>query len=245
MADNSIHKGHRERLRRRIENESLDHFEPHEVLEMLLYYVERQGDTNALAHRLLDRFGSFAKVLDADRSALEQVEGVGETTSFFIHLLPQICRRYMLSRSGDRTRSFINNSDQAHEVFAPYFVGRTVETLYMLSLNSLGEMIECTYISEGSANSTSLNIRKIMKVVIENNASAVILCHNHPGGIAAPSKQDVELTRKLTAMLGDIDVMLLDHLIVVDGDFVSFRDSQNGKWKDAEAFDDPRFPSKP
>ncbi len=236
MAEKSIHSGHRQRLRSRIENESMDHFEEHEVLETLLYYVERQGDTNALAHRLLDYFGSLSKVLDANRSALEQVEGVGENVSFFLHLIPQICRRYMLSRSGDRRKSFVNNSDQAHEVFAPYFVGRTVETLYMLTLNSLGEMIACTYISEGSVNSTSLNIRKIIQVVLDNNASAVILCHNHPGGIAAPSAQDVDLTKKLTAILRDMDVVLLDHLIIVDGDFVSFRDSQTGKWVEADEF---------
>ena len=230
-----LHAGHRERLRRRIENESLDYFEQHEVLELLLYYVMRQGDTNALAHALIDRFGSLAKVFDASRAQLEEVEGVGENVSFFIHMLPQVCRRYMLSRVSDRKFRTIATSDQAHEILSPYFIGRTVETLYILCLNSLGEPIEVAYISEGTANATSLNIRKILRIVLENNATAVVLCHNHPGGIAKPSKQDVQLTRRLAAVLDEMNVILLDHLIVVDGDFISFRDSEIGAEEETEA----------
>lgn len=233
MAGN-VHEGHRERLRRRVANESLDYFEPHEVLELLLYYVVRQGDTNALAHKLINKFGSFAKVLDANRAKLEEVDGVGENISFFLNVIPQICRRYMLSRSKDRLSGAVMSSDHAHEILAPYFIGRTVEMLYLLCLNGLGEPIDCVYISQGSANATSINIRKIVQVVIETNATAVVLCHNHPDGIARPSQQDIILTRNLSAVLEAMNVVLLDHLIVVDGDFVSFHDSDEKEEPDVE-----------
>ncbi len=231
MAGN-VHEGHRERLRRRVMNESLDYFEPHEVLELLLYYVVRQGDTNALAHNLINKFGSFAKVLDANRAKLEEVDGVGENISFFLNVIPQICRRYMLSRSKDRLKFSVISSDHAHEILAPYFIGRTVEMLYLLCLNGLGEPIDCVYISEGSVNATSINIRKIVQVVIETNATAVVLCHNHPDGIARPSQQDILLTKNLAAILEAMNVVLLDHLIVVDGDFISFHDSKEKEEKE-------------
>lgn len=233
--EKSLHEGHRDRLRRRVTNESLDYFEQHEVLELLLYYVVRQGDTNPLAHRLLQRFGSFAKVLDASREQLEEVEGVGESVSFFLSVIPQVCRRYMLSRTAEKTIRRVSSSDLAHEIFAPYFIGRTVETLYALLLNGLGEPIRCAYISEGTANATSLDIRKIAKLVLETQATAVILCHNHPDGIARPSQADIVLTKNLLLVLTAMNVALLDHLIVVDGDFISFRESDLRKiWEISE-----------
>ena len=174
----SIHDGHRDRIRRRVENESLDYFEPHEILELLLFYVERQGDTNATAHELIEKFGSLSEVLDADRSKLEEVKGIGKNASFFLHLIPQICRRYMMSKSDNSAAKIINNSELAHEILAPYFIGRTVETLYMLCLNNHGEQIACEYISEGTVNATSINMKKIVSIVIKTNASAVILCQS-------------------------------------------------------------------
>lgn len=222
----SIHDGHRARMRRRVINESLDYFEEHEVLEMILYYVMRQGDTSRVAHEMINRFGSLANALDADRSKLEEINGISENVSFFLNLVPQICRRYMMSRAQKKEIKGVNNSDLAHEILAPYFIGRVEETLYVLCLNSMGEPIECDYISSGTVNATSINIRKIISVVVRSNASAVILCHNHPSGIARPSRQDIVLTKKLAVVLETMNVALLDHLIIADGDFVSFYDSE-------------------
>ena len=72
-----LHNGHRERLRLRLEKEGIDEFEPHEVLEFLLYYVDQRGDKNPVAHDLLDRFGSLEDVLAADEHILRGVRGVG------------------------------------------------------------------------------------------------------------------------------------------------------------------------
>lgn len=221
----SMNDGHRERLRQRVLHEGLDNFEPHEVLELMLFYVIPRGNVNHIGHALIKRFGSLAGVLDARVEELIKVPGVGESSAFFIKLIPSICRRYLLSTVQDKGLNPISNSSYAHEYVAPLFVGKTIETLYLICLNNSGIPIECCLISEGTINSTQVDMRKIVEAVIHNNAAAVVLCHNHPDGIATPSKEDLIMTEKVKKTLDSIGVALLDHLILVGGDFISFNDS--------------------
>jgi DNA repair protein RadC len=221
-----LNEGHRERLRRRFEREGLDSFEPHEVLELLLFYVIPRGNVNHIGHRLINRFGSLAGVFNATAAELQTVDGVGESSALYLSLLPAVCRRYLMSSVQDKGVMPLSNSAYAHEYAAPYFVGRTVETLYLICLNNAGIPVECSYISEGTINATQIDMRRIVEAVVRNNAVAAILCHNHPDGIAKPSPEDIAVTRKAAAILDSIGVVLLDHLILVDGDFVSFHDSE-------------------
>ena len=91
------HAKHRERMRTRFLEHGLDNFADHEVLELLLFYAVPRGDVNPLAHRLLDEFGSLANVLEAETPDLCRVEGMGEKTAAFLHLLPPMFRRYQTS----------------------------------------------------------------------------------------------------------------------------------------------------
>ena len=95
-----LHDGHRKRLKEQFLNHS-DGFHDHQLLELLLCYAIPQGDVNGLAHRLLDRFGSLAGVLDARPEALEQVPGVGEHTAVLLKLIPVLSGRYQADLTGD------------------------------------------------------------------------------------------------------------------------------------------------
>ena len=95
----SIHEGHRQRLKHRFREDVLDNFEELYVLELLLYYCVSRQDTNPLAHRLLERFGSLNAVLEASAEELEQVEGVGEHISTFLTLINQVGRYYQVRQS--------------------------------------------------------------------------------------------------------------------------------------------------
>ena len=86
-------------------------------------------------------------------------------------------------------------------------------------------LLTCTCLSEGSVNSANVPMRKLMRAALSANASGVVLAHNHPAGIALPSHEDVELTRRLQQALDVVDILLLDHLVIADDDFVSLRDS--------------------
>ena len=88
-----------------------------------------------------------------------------------------------------------------------------------------GQVLSCNLLHEGSVNSAEVNIRKIMSNVLKYNASNVILAHNHPGGVALPSDEDLATTRRIRDALAPMEVTLVDHIIVAGGDYVSLADS--------------------
>lgn len=221
----SLNDGHRERLRRRFENEGLDYFEPHEVLELLLFFIIPRGNVNHIAHRLIDRFRSIRGVFHASAKDLLSVEGIGPQAAFFLKLIPAVCRRYMISVEQDKFAEPIDCSERIREYVSPYFVGRSAETLFLLCINNAGLPISCNYISEGIVNAAQVDIRKIMETVVNTNAVAVALCHNHPDGLALPSEEDILLTTRVRDLLAPVGITLIDHLVFAEGDCVSLFDS--------------------
>ena len=95
----SIHRDHRSRMKARFQEQGLDGFHDHEALELLLYFAVPRVDTNPIAHRLLDTFGSLHGVLDASPEALKSVKGVGENSALLITLLREMMRRYSMDKA--------------------------------------------------------------------------------------------------------------------------------------------------
>ena len=116
-----LHGGHRERVRKRFISEDLDNFSPHNVLELLLFYAIPQKDTNEIAHRLLNTFGSLSGVFDAPIEELKNVNGIGENAAVFIKLLPSACRRYMDDKFGKAHT--INSPEAAGKFLKPKYIG--------------------------------------------------------------------------------------------------------------------------
>ena len=205
-----LHDGHRQRLLQRFLREGLDGFDEHNILELLLFYAIPRKDTNELAHRLMDDFGSLAGVLDASAQELQQVEGVGENTAGFLKLLPDLC---------------LASTEQAGRFLLPRYIGRQEETVLLTCLDGKCRVLSCTVLHKGSLNSSEVNVRKLLTAALKHNAAAVILAHNHPGGVALPSPEDLSTTARIKAALEAADIRLLDHIIVADHDFVSLADS--------------------
>ena len=219
----SAHDGHRARLKQRFLEEGIDSFQPHEVIELLLFYAVPYKDTNALAHRLVEEFGSIAGIMDAPFEELTGVSGVGENMATLLKLIPALSRRYSISRSADA--GVVNSSAEAGRYLIPYFVGRTNEMALLLCLDAKGKVLGVERISEGSINATLLDVRKIVSAAIKYGASAAVLAHNHTSGIAVPSREDIAATKKAKTALEAVDVVLLDHVIVAEEDFVSMAQS--------------------
>lgn len=217
-----IHDGHRDKMRRRFLSTGLDGFADHEALELLLYYAIPRRDTNPIAHALIERYGSLSAVLAAPVEDLRKVEGIGESAAILLKIVPQISRKASLAAAGE---TVMNTADQAGEYLLELFAGAGREMLYQLCLDQKGKLLACKQLSEGSANSTELNIRRMVENAILTSASGVILSHNHPSGIALPSQDDFSTTEQARSALATIGVRLLDHIIVADGDFVSMADS--------------------
>lgn len=219
MGNESIHLGHRERLKRRFLEEGLDDFTDIQVLELLLFYAIARQDTNPIAHNLLDHFGSLSQVLEASPEELKKVKGVGEHAALLLHLIPQIGRYYQVD-SAQRV-DILTSLDACGAYLVPYFFARTRETVFLLCMDAKCKVLCCKEIGEGSVNSASISVRKVVETALAANATTVILAHNHPSGIAIPSDEDVQTTRRIAAALSAVEIHLADHIVVAEGDYVS------------------------
>ena len=218
-----VHDGHREKMRTRFLAGGLETFAPHEALELLLYYAIPRRDTNPIAHALMERYGSLTAVLNAPVEDLKKVEGIGENAAVLLHLVGPLAQKASLEEAERETA--INSSHRAGEYLLTVFAGKKRETIYQLCLDQKGKLLACKNLGEGGVAAAALDIRRVVENAILTSASAVILSHNHPSGIALPSSEDYSLTDRAKAALATIGVALTDHIIVADGDYVSMADS--------------------
>ena len=220
----SIHDGHRQRLKDRFLKEGLDHFEDIQVLELLLFYCIPRQDTNPLAHALLDHFGSLPRVLEAEPAELKKVPGVGDSVATFLPLVVAANRYYMVKRRDNET--ILPTLEECGSYMVPFFHGRKNETVFLLCLDAKCKVITCTEVGEGSVNSAAVPIRRIVEMALGANATSVVLAHNHHSGLAIPSGEDVQTTRRLGVALEAVEIRLIDHIIVADKDYVSLVQSK-------------------
>jgi len=219
MPEPTAHEGHRSRLRRRFLEEGLDSFQPHEIIELLLFFAIPYRDTNELAHRLIGRFGGLVGLLNAPYSELIRENGVGEAAATLLKLIPAIGRRYAVEHAA--MEDIILGPEDAGRYLMPRFHGFVKETAMLLCLDGKGKALGVAQLSLGDVSSTQISSRNIVAEALRFNAVSVVLAHNHTSGIAFPSKEDVQATMRLREALMTVDVMLLDHIIVSDNDFVS------------------------
>ena len=219
----SIHTGHRQRLKERFRQEGLDSFDELHVLELLLFHAIPQGDTNPLAHELLRRFGSLTGVLEAKREELEQVKGLGEHSVTLLRLVTELSRYYAVQRMS--MERVLPTLEKCGEYLVPFFIGQREETVYLLCLDGKCKVLACRKLGQGGVNSVGVPIRRVVETALNTNASSVILAHNHPSGLALPTTEDVQVTKKVATALDLVGVRLADHVIVADQDFVSLTDS--------------------
>ena len=213
-----MHDGHRERMRRKLAQNGSEAFLPHEILEMLLYASRSRGDTNPLAHRLLDRFGSFAGVMDAAYEDLVQVDGVGDSTALLLKLVASSARLYGESKFRE---GMIMDVDTACEFLQAKYIDKVEEIPSLLLLDNRSRMLRWEMLGQGSINAVEINVRRAVELSVRHQATRVILCHNHPSGIALPSASDILVTENLAEALRMVGVLLIDHIIVAGQDSVS------------------------
>ena len=221
------HDGHRARMKNRFLMHGLDNFDDHAVLELLLFHSVPRRDTNLIAHELITRFGSLAEVFDAPVEELTKVDGLGEASALLIRLMPELARRYLISRTAPDKQ--LLSTRQAGEYITPYFFGERDEVVYLICLDAKCKVIACRQMFRGSVNSATINVRRLVETALSFNSTSVILAHNHTSGIPTPSAEDISSTRRISEALSAVDIALTDHIVVADADFVSFAD--NGFFK--------------
>lgn len=222
----SIHEGHRERMRKQFLENGLDGFNEHQVLEMLLFYCIPRRNTNELAHSLIEKFGSLSRVMEAPVSKLAEVPGIGNNAATLISFVSSMNRYCMIHRVNEDI-TILDSVNKCVEYFRPYFLNKRNEVVFMMCLDAKHKLLSCNQLGEGSFSSANISSRKIVGYAMQENATFVLLAHNHPSGLALPSAEDIHTTRYLAKMLNAMEIKLVDHLIFSDEEFVSIASSYN------------------
>ncbi len=225
MSDH-LHDGHRDRVKDKfLENGFTKETPTHEILELVLFYSVPRKDTNELAHKLLNEFGSLSGVLNARPEQLMKFPGITKNTAVLFKMILEISRVYNTEVASDR--NVFKSSEEIGEYIFSQFVGVTDERFGLLSLSNNGKLLSYDIVSVGDISSVGTSTRKVIEIVLRSRATTVVIAHNHPGGLALPSAADLETTKRINEALKHIGVHLYDHIIVADGDFVSLAQSKD------------------
>ncbi len=220
-----MHDGHRERTRQRIINEGTDSFEEHQLLEALLFYSIPRADTNETAHRLIEEFGSLAGVFSASREELMRVAGVGESSALLINLIAGINRKIVLSEN--RAAGCFDSMGKICKYLANMYAGVNIERVYMMMFDNGMKLIDCVRICEGTVNAAVMQPRVMVEKALLKHASAVVVAHNHPNGIAVPSGDDISTTEMLRSAFDLMGIQLIEHIVIAGRNYAPIMRNRN------------------
>ena len=223
------HVGHRRRLRERFAEGGLDGFHDYEVLELLLTFALPRKDVKQAAKDLDERFKGLAGALDAEPAELEKIEGLGPQAALFFPLLRAAMGRYFLREAA--LSDVIASPEAVVRYCRAELEGEKNEIFMVLHLSTKNRILSVDRLAEGSLDRAAVYPRRVIEAAFKANAAALILVHNHPSGDPAPSPEDRQLTREISAAAKPLGLKVHDHLVIGRARHFSFR--ANG-WMEAE-----------
>lgn len=222
-AGDSIHQGHRQRMLRIFLESGPAAFSDIQLLEFILSYSIARRDTNALAHALLEEFGSLHRVFEATGPQLQRVPGIGPRSAALLQLMGGLWPR--LEQSRLKETLFLYNTKDIGRYLMSRVQGVREERAYLLCLDARCRVIECRELCRGAVNAVNLPFRKLVEAALLCNASTVVLAHTHTNGSVLPSLADIEYTREAKRALKLVEVELTDHFVLGNDSFLSMRGS--------------------
>lgn len=217
--------GHRQRLRKRFAENGFQGFHDYEILELVLFNAIPQKDTKPLAKELLKTFGSLSRVLDATVDELASVDGCGTSTALYLHALRSLFAAYADdSVKQDATR--LTTMSGLVEYLRAEIGNRQNEVLFAVFLNAANVVLATKEMSEGTVSQAAAYPRRIVEDALKWKATSLILAHNHPGGVAEPSEDDMRITEEIKNAVALVEVTLQEHVILAGEEYYSF--NRNG-----------------
>ncbi len=190
-----------------------------ELLAIVLRTGIRGCNVLALAQRLLDHFGGLRALLGAEREQLSTAPGVGPAKAAQLIATLELARRSMAE---DLSRGRTLDRPELMEAYCAAVLGHhRVEVCIALYFDNQLRLITTEEVSRGTLSQATVYPREIVRAALRHHAASVVLAHNHPSGLAEPSRADCELTRHLRKALALVDVRLVDHIIVAGKETVS------------------------
>ena len=212
----NLHEGHRQRAIEKL-MKNPDGLAEHELLEILLFSVLPRQDTNALAHRLLNCFGSLEKVLSATGKELMSVKGVGKSVSAQIIVLGRICN-IVSARDKDEDNSSWSSFYSHKKEIACFFNGIMDERFVMVLLDKRRRKITKITCDNEMISNVKVDVPDLAKAIAIHKPAHIVICHNHPSGNPLPSEQDDFTTKKINLVCAMHGVTLADHVIFAGND---------------------------
>jgi DNA repair protein RadC len=214
-------QGHRGRMREKLLERGPNALADYELLEMLLFFAFKKGDTKPLAKSLINRYGSFANVLTAPQQELLDIPGLGEHSVTAIKLVQDAALR--LAKAEVMEKPILNNWDRLIDYLNAALSREKIEQFRILFLDSKNRLIADEAQAKGTVNHTPVYPREVIKRALELHATALILVHNHPSGDPTPSRADIDMTAEIKEAGMVLSVVVHDHIIVGNGRHLSFR----------------------
>jgi DNA repair protein RadC len=191
-----------------------------ELIALLLRTGMKGTSVLQLAQHTLDTLGGLTGLLQAQAADLKQIKGLGPAKRAEIAAVMELARRSLAQQLNERP---VFDSPQRVKDYLRLQLGHlNYEVFAVLFLDAQHHLIQLEEMFRGTLTQTSVYPREVVKRALELHAGAVILAHNHPSGVAEPSRADESLTRTLASALELVDVRVLDHLVVGRPDVVSF-----------------------
>lgn len=219
----NIHEGHRSRMVSRLIRDGGEGFETHEILEMLLYNSSKRCNTNPVAHKLLEEFGTLTAVLTASPEELKKVNGIGDAAASLILTVGEVFRR-ALKESVTKGEK-LSKSEDVKNFCSSIFLAEKSEHVRMIFLDNKYNFVAQEIICRGSIEQVKPDMMEMFQKTVRMHCPIVMLTHNHPTGSEIPSNEDKKLTRSVFNLLYNADIYLADHIIVGKYGTLSMREN--------------------
>jgi DNA repair protein RadC len=194
-----------------------------ELIGIILGSGNKNETAVQLAQRMLsENQNNINKLAKLSLAELKKFKGVGEAKAVNIAAAFELGRRRTEVETLQRVK--ITSRHVAYQILQKRLSDLPHEEFWVLILNRANQVIKEEYLSKGGISGTVVDVRLVCKSAIENNASSLVIAHNHPSGQLLPSEQDKKITKKLNEALQTFEISLLDHLIIGDQNYYSFAD---------------------
>lgn len=204
--------GHRERLRKRLLAGGDDALADHEVIEYLLMTAIPRKDVKPLSRALIKRFGSLAGVLNTDPRTLAAHPGMGETSAAAMRIVAMAARR--MARQQVREQPVLASWQTLIDYLTIDMAHLNVERVRILYLNTQNMLIADEHAGDGSLDEAAIHPREVIRRGLDLGAAALILVHNHPSGVAEPSRADIQITHRIAEAGRLLGITVHDHVII-------------------------------
>ncbi len=194
-----------------------------ELLAILIGSGTSKKSALDLARELLETANNSLKKLSRfSVHRIQKISGIGPAKAVAIEAALELSRRR--AAEPNEEENFVKTSNDAFRFIQPFLRDKQHEEFHLICLNQRNKIVSHFRVSDGGISSTNVDIRKIMKLILDAVAVSIIIAHNHPSGNREPSENDISITKRIAEAVAVFDIKLLDHIIVADDSYTSFSD---------------------